>query len=131
MFDIGFMELMVVAILGLLVLGPERLPKAARTVGLLVGRIRRTMNNLQDDLERQVRTEELRKKLQDPYATFLDEDNEGNKVLPPKPATAAAAAPEPVSPATEAAAVAELAGPAQPLSATTESPATNQDQKPS
>ncbi len=74
MFDIGFLELMVVGILGLLVLGPERLPKAARTVGLFVGKIRRTMSNIQDDLERQVRTEELKDKLKDPYATFLDEE---------------------------------------------------------
>lgn len=80
MFDIGFLELMVVAVLGLLVLGPERLPKAARTAGLFIGKIRRTMNNLQDDLERQVRTEELREKLKDPYATFLDDDT------PAKPA---------------------------------------------
>lgn len=74
MFDIGFLELMVVGILGLLVLGPERLPKAARTVGLFIGKIRRTMSNIQDDLERQVRTDELKDKLKDPYATFLDEE---------------------------------------------------------
>ena len=74
MFDIGFLELMVVGILGLLILGPERLPKAARTVGLFVGKIRRTMSNIQDDLERQVRTDELKDKLKDPYATFLDEE---------------------------------------------------------
>lgn len=74
MFDIGFLELMVVAIIGLLVLGPERLPKAARTAGLFIGRMRRSLNNIQDDLERQIRTEELREKLKDPYATFLDDD---------------------------------------------------------
>ena len=51
MFDIGFLELMVVAILGLLVLGPERLPVAARSVGLLFGKVRRTVNNVQDELE--------------------------------------------------------------------------------
>jgi sec-independent protein translocase protein TatB len=73
-FDIGFLELMVVGILGLLILGPERLPKAARTVGLFIGKIRRTMSNIQDDLERQVRTDELQEKLKDPYATFLDEE---------------------------------------------------------
>jgi len=73
-FDIGFLELMVVGILGLLILGPERLPKAARTVGSFIGEIRRTMSNIQDDLERQVRTDELQEKLKDPYATFLDEE---------------------------------------------------------
>ena len=74
MFDIGFLELMVVGILGLLVLGPERLPVATRNVGLFIGKIRRTMGNIQDDLERQVRTDELKEKLKDPYATFLDEE---------------------------------------------------------
>jgi len=84
MFDIGFLELMVVAVLGLLVLGPERLPKAARTVGLFVGRIRRTLNNIQEDLERQVRTEELREKLKDPYATFLDDDSPSARQITPQ-----------------------------------------------
>ncbi|WP_221793581.1 Sec-independent protein translocase protein TatB [Oceanobacter mangrovi] len=74
MFDIGFLELVVVGVLGLLVLGPERLPKAARTVGLMIGRVRRTINGFQDELERQVRAEELKEKLKDPYATFLDDD---------------------------------------------------------
>ncbi|MDO6749277.1 Sec-independent protein translocase protein TatB, partial [Gilvimarinus sp. 1_MG-2023] len=75
MFDIGFLELVVVGVLGLLVLGPERLPKAARTVGLMIGRVRRTMSGFQDELERQVRADELREKLKDPYATFLDDDD--------------------------------------------------------
>jgi len=81
MFDIGFLELMVVAVLGLLVLGPERLPRAARSIGLLLGKVRRTVNNVQDELERQVRAEELREKLKDPYATFLDDDD-GNRIQP-------------------------------------------------
>lgn len=79
MFDIGFLELMVVGVLGLLVLGPERLPIAARNIGLFIGKIRRTMSNFQDDLERQVRTDELKEKLKDPYATFLDEEESAAK----------------------------------------------------
>jgi sec-independent protein translocase protein TatB len=78
-FDIGFLELMVVGILGLLILGPERLPVAARTVGLFIGKIRRTMSNIQDDLERKVRTDELKEKLRDPYATFKDEEESAAK----------------------------------------------------
>ena len=70
----GFMELMVIGVLALLVLGPERLPKAARTMGLIIGRVRRSVSNFQEDLERQARTEELKAKLRDPAATFLDED---------------------------------------------------------
>ena len=79
MFDIGFLELMVVGVLGLLVLGPERLPVAARTLGLFIGKIRRTMSNFQDDLERKVRTDELKEKLKDPYATFVDEEKSVTK----------------------------------------------------
>lgn len=74
MFDMGFMELMVIGVLALLVLGPERLPKAARTMGLIIGRVRRSVSNFQEDLERQACTEELKAKLRDPAATFLDED---------------------------------------------------------
>ena len=74
MFDIGFTELLVVGVLGLLVLGPERLPKAARTLGLMIGKVRRSMSNIQEDLERHARTEELKAKLRDPAATFLDKD---------------------------------------------------------
>ena len=83
MFDIGFLELLLCAILALLVLGPERLPKAARTAGLFVGRLRRTLSNMQDELERQVRTEELREKLKDPYATFTDDNSEPKSLTPP------------------------------------------------
>ena len=74
MFDIGFLELLVIGVLGLLVLGPERLPIAARNVGLFIGRIKRSVSHFQDDLDRHVRTEELKKKLADPAATFMDDD---------------------------------------------------------
>lgn len=73
MFDIGFSELLLVAVIALLVLGPERLPKAARTVGLVIGKIKRSVSGLQEELERQVRAEELKEKLKDPYAVFMDD----------------------------------------------------------
>ncbi len=79
MFDIGFSELMLVGILGLIILGPERLPKAARTVGLLVGRVRRTMSGIQQEIEQEVRNQEIREKLKDPMSTFLNDDNTGTK----------------------------------------------------
>ena len=79
MFDIGFSELVLIGVLGLLVLGPEKLPGAARTLGLLIGRARRTVNNFQDELERQVRAEELREKLKDPYASFMDPDEQARR----------------------------------------------------
>lgn len=73
MFDIGFSELLLIGVIALLVLGPERLPKAARTVGLAIGKVKRSINNIQEELERQVRTEELKEKLKDPYATFMQD----------------------------------------------------------
>lgn len=79
MFDIGFSELLLIGVLGLIVLGPEKLPGAARTLGLLIGRARRTINGFQDELERQVRAEELREKLKDPYATFLNPEEEAQR----------------------------------------------------
>ena len=73
MFDIGFSELLLIGIIALLVLGPERLPQAARSVGLIIGKVKRSFSNIQEELERQVRTEELKEKLKDPYATFMDD----------------------------------------------------------
>ncbi|EAT12363.1 twin-arginine translocase subunit TatB [Bermanella marisrubri] len=74
MFDIGFAELLIVGVLALIVLGPERLPKAARTVGLFIGRIRRTMSGIQQEIEQEVRNQEIREKLKDPMRTYLSEE---------------------------------------------------------
>jgi len=60
MFDIGFWELALIGVVALLVVGPERLPGMARTVGLWVGRIRRYVGQVRDDIEREIRAEELR-----------------------------------------------------------------------
>jgi sec-independent protein translocase protein TatB len=75
MFDIGFSELMLVGMIGLIILGPERLPKAARTVGLMVGRVKRTMSGIQQEIEQEVRNQEIREKLKDPLSTFLNDDD--------------------------------------------------------
>ncbi|MBW6390502.1 MAG: Sec-independent protein translocase protein TatB [Halomonas sp.] len=72
MFDIGFLELLIIGIVGLLVLGPERLPKAARTVGLWVGKIKRTVSSMQREINSQLEAEELRQKLKE-QQTKLDE----------------------------------------------------------
>ncbi len=63
MFDIGFLELVLIGVLALLVLGPERLPHAARTVGQWVGKAKRMASNLTDELDRQVKIDELQKKI--------------------------------------------------------------------
>lgn len=61
MFDIGFSELMVIAVVALIVIGPERLPKVARTLGLLFGRMQRYVNDVKADITREMQLEELRK----------------------------------------------------------------------
>lgn len=63
MLDIGFLELMLIGVVALLVLGPERLPKAARTAGLWIGKIKRTVSGMQREISAQLEAEELRQKL--------------------------------------------------------------------
>lgn len=61
MFDIGFSELMVIGVVALIVIGPERLPKVARTVGAWVGRLNRYVSEVKGDIDREMRMDELRK----------------------------------------------------------------------
>lgn len=61
MFDIGFSELMVIGLVALVVIGPERLPKVARTIGHLVGRLQRYVADVKTDINREMELEELRK----------------------------------------------------------------------
>ena len=61
MFDIGFSELLVIGLVALIVIGPERLPRVARTVGILAGRLQRYVADVKADINREVELEELRK----------------------------------------------------------------------
>jgi len=61
MFDIGFAELLIVAVVALVVLGPEKLPVAARTLGLWLGRIRRTVSSIQSEISEELRIEEMKR----------------------------------------------------------------------
>ncbi|HKM14737.1 MAG TPA: Sec-independent protein translocase protein TatB [Marinospirillum sp.] len=63
MFDIGFFELVVLAVVGLLVLGPQRLPQAIRTLGLYIGRIRKMVSGIQQEVNEQLQLEEMRERL--------------------------------------------------------------------
>ena len=65
MFDIGFSELLLIAVVALVVLGPERLPKAARFAGLWVRRARNQWDSVKQELERELHAEELKRNLQD------------------------------------------------------------------
>lgn len=59
MFDIGFMELVVLAIVAMLVVGPERLPEAARAAGKAVGKFKRFFSTIQKQIDQELRTDEL------------------------------------------------------------------------
>ena len=61
MFDVGFSELMVIAVVALVVIGPERLPRVARTMGHLFGRLQRYVNDVKADINREIELDELRK----------------------------------------------------------------------
>ncbi|WP_301102611.1 Sec-independent protein translocase protein TatB [Propionivibrio sp.] len=73
MFDVGFSELIVIAIVALVVIGPERLPKVARTAGHLLGRMQRYVNDVKADISREMQLDELKKlqaEMQDSARSF-------------------------------------------------------------
>jgi sec-independent protein translocase protein TatB len=61
MFDIGFSELVVIGVVALIVIGPERLPKVARTAGHLYGRLQRYVSSVKSDIGREIQMDELRR----------------------------------------------------------------------
>jgi sec-independent protein translocase protein TatB len=120
MFDIGFSELMVIAVVALIVIGPEKLPKVARTVGHLFGRMQRYVNDVKSDISREMALDDLRKlqsSMQDTVNSVEQSVNEEvrsaesemNKLAADAPAAGAdstsaavpgaVAAPDPVEPA--------------------------------
>jgi len=64
MFDIGFWELGLIALVALLVVGPERLPGLARTLGLWLGKGRRILGSLKEEIDREIRIDEIKKSTQ-------------------------------------------------------------------
>lgn len=60
MFDVGLSELMVIAVVALVVIGPERLPRVARTAGLLLGRLQRYVGDVKADINREIQLDELK-----------------------------------------------------------------------
>ncbi|WP_291992599.1 Sec-independent protein translocase protein TatB [Candidatus Accumulibacter sp. ACC003] len=61
MFDISFTEMIMIAVVALVVIGPERLPKVARTAGLLLGRLQRYVSDVKSDINREIQLDELKK----------------------------------------------------------------------
>jgi sec-independent protein translocase protein TatB len=78
MFDVGALELLVISVVALIVVGPERLPKLARTAGLWVGRARRAFSSVKDEIDREIKADELKEILRKqsesrPLDTILEE----------------------------------------------------------
>lgn len=125
MFDIGFSELIVIAVVALIVIGPERLPRVARTAGHLLGRLQRYVNDVKSDINREMQLEELKKlqtQVQDSARSFENSIQQGlssteqslnNAIQPPAETVAAAEVPPPAAaaPAAEAAAAAPAEAP--------------------
>lgn len=63
MFDIGFSEIVVCAVVALIVIGPERMPEAVRTVGLWIGRLKRSLRETRSEIERQIGVDDIRRQL--------------------------------------------------------------------
>jgi len=87
MFGISFSELLLVGLIALLVLGPERLPGAARTAGLWIGRIKRSFNSIKEEVEREIGADEIRRQLHNERILELEREMQAvkNDILPPAP----------------------------------------------
>jgi len=104
MFDIGFSELLLVAVVTLLVIGPEKLPETLRTLGLWLGRLRRSFVAVKSEIEREIGMDDVRRQLHN--EAIMDEMKRiekevKNTVHPPitsaEPALTAATSPAPAT----------------------------------
>ena len=117
MFDISFSELALICVIALLVLGPERMPQALRTLGLWIGRASRTFTTMRTEIEREIGMDEIRRQLHNEAVMDqlkrLEREVKGESEQPPN----AVAAPSPSVP------------PQQDLPAATTAPVSNGDGK--
>ena len=112
MFDIGFSELLLVGLVALIVFGPERLPGAARTAGLWIGRLKRSFSAIKAEVEREMGADEIRRQLHNEQILQMElELQQSIQPAATPPADTSAASP----PAPEA-------GPTTPPPATPEPP---------
>jgi len=76
MFDIGFLELCLIGVIALLVIGPEKLPRVARTTGLWIGKARGAIKTVKYDIDEQIRMDELRESANKAASTLKGEFTE-------------------------------------------------------
>ena len=81
MFDVGFSELLLIALVALIVIGPERLPKVARTAGILLGRLQRYVSDVKSDINREIQLEEIKKMQSDVTAQVRDMEQSVNEQM--------------------------------------------------
>ena len=79
MFDIGFTELLLIGVVALVVLGPERLPGAVRMAGLWIGRIKRSFSAIKAEVEREIGADEIRRQLHNEQILELERDMKAMK----------------------------------------------------
>lgn len=116
MFDIGFMELLLVGLVALIVLGPERLPGAVRTAGLWVGRLKRSFSNIKAEVEREIGADEIRRQLHNERILDLEKEMKAMKEGITAPVSSILKAP---TESTEPSRLAEPTEPAQPAETAT------------
>ncbi|MBD9398873.1 Sec-independent protein translocase protein TatB [Pseudomonas sp. PDM11] len=127
MFGISFSELLLVALVALLVLGPERLPGAARTAGLWIGRIKRSFISIKEEVEREIGADEIRRQLHNERILELEREMQAvkNDILPPAPQASV-----PPPPVVEPAAQAPTEPAPTPATQAAPTPAASQDKTP-
>ncbi|WP_040260100.1 Sec-independent protein translocase protein TatB [Pseudomonas massiliensis] len=146
MFGISFSELLLVGLVALLVLGPERLPGAARTAGLWIGRLKRSFNSIKTEIERELGADEIRRQLHNEHILSLEQEARrlmdpagGNQAAPtihPAPPTAPPVGDNPGTPAiapvtsVERAPAATPAASPNPVTEPAAAPRTPQDSTP-
>lgn len=91
MFDVGFWELVMVGVIALLVIGPKDLPRVARMAGLWVGRARRTLSSVKEEIDREFKAQELKDILEkqargNPLETLIEEPRPPARTTPAQPA---------------------------------------------
>ncbi len=130
MFGISFSELLLVGLVALVVLGPERLPGAARTAGLWIGRLKRSFNSIKQEVEREIGADEIRRQLHNEH--ILSMEQEARRILNPQSVTADPATTPGSQPVVEPAAVAQATPvpPAAPDAAPVTPPPTEPSQPP-
>ncbi|MCX4063129.1 Sec-independent protein translocase protein TatB [Pseudomonas sp. S1Bt30] len=121
MFGISFSELLLVGLVALLVLGPERLPGAARTAGLWIGRLKRSFNAIKQEVEREIGADEIRRQLHNEHILSLEQ--EARKILSPVQEPDKPAAPVIEHSIAPAPAIEAAPTPPEPVPAPTASPA--------